>query len=634
MKNKIVAFALILSLLFAFALPAQAEQAATLDIKLKIGSKQMTVNGTASTITAPYLTGKTPMVPLAVITKALGAKLALKGAKTMTLTYLKHTVVATIDSKSATFDGKKITLPAAPVSKNNVTMVPTQVIEGLGAKVVYASSTKEIRITVAAAPAGSNPGAGSVIDSDAGKSKIGDSYYSWSMNYPTGLVQDYQSDNGDTLIFRDIKKEYYLGIFVTAAKDPMSPEDKRTELYKHLEGDETVVDKQSLPGPVWPYEKITTKMKDGFYYEFRGLQYNGYFYAVIYGKKASSIAELRKETGILDSFKPIFDSTDKSLKNLAKVIGQTKTLTNKEYGFSVSLPKEWSMDADSTTPYATTEDEDAYLWMDVTSLVAGDTVDAWVDRRNAKFEQTFITEYRKPTEKSDVVWNGIPAKMLKMSYSFDTQTWWEEYEIFAIQGNYRYYTEFAYPVNKKDANFPLLQSILNTMKVDFKVIENNFGNIPDENDIRDLTQTSVKTSTKYKYSVTVPKNWLLLNADMEQQVTGFRFSGGSFAVFAYDVPDPQSTMEAARQSILDKYSGKDKIKIVEDTRVTFAGKPAIKLVLEDTTNMDKSPNRETSYMFENNGTVYVVEGLYYLANGTDFIKKQLETAMNSFTLNG
>lgn len=634
MKSKLLSIALVLALLFTFALPAFADQpaaAAALDIKLKIGSNQMTVNGKASKITPPYQSGGTPMVPLAVVTKALGAKLTLKGAKTITLTYLKHTVVVTIGSKSATFDGKKVTLPVAPAAKSNVTMVPIKVIEGLGAKVAYNSATKEIGIT-AADSAGGNGGSGSAIDSDAGKSKIGDSFYRWSMNYPTGLVQDFQSEDGDVLVFRDVKKEYYLAVYVEEPDEELDAEDVRETIYEYLEDDETIVDKRSANGPAGSYEKVTVKNRSGFYYEYRGIQKNGCLYILIFGKKAAGMKELQASSVLLDSFKPSFDPVDGRLKDLTKIKNGVKTLKNDDFGLSVSLPKEWISDSDSSLPWFYAED--AYFYLEVTSTVKGDTVDAWIDRKMKRFEDYFAAPYRKAPEKSDVTWNGIPAKMVKLSYSQDTITWWEEYEIFAVSGEYRYYTELAYSEKNKSKYGALLGSILNSMKVDFKVVENNFGNIPDESDEQDLTVTVTKTSKEFGYSLTVPKHWSLMSGDMEGNVVNFYFPGGSLSVLAFeDLPDSKSAIEEIRKKTLDLGSNSDKYKVIEDTTATFAGKTAKKLVIEDTRNLDKSPNWEIGYIFEHNGVVYVVNGSYYLANGTDFVKQQLETAINSFKLN-
>ncbi|MBW5448419.1 hypothetical protein GE107_20450 [Cohnella sp. CFH 77786] len=630
MKSKIVSVLLILSMILAFSAPAYAEQAAEqkLEIRIKAGSTQMKVNGQAVKITAPYAANGTTMVPMAVFTKGLGAKLTPKD-KQITLVLGKHTVVLTTGSKSATADGKKLTLAAAPVVKSGLAFAPVKVAESLGAKVKVDASTKETVITATVAAAG-NASGGSAIDSDAGKSKIGDSYYQWSINYPTGLVQDFQSDEGDSLIFRDVKNEYYLGIFVEQAKDALTSEDIRDKLYDYFDDGDKVVDKQTVNGSGGlSYEKMTTKNTDGFYYEFRGYQANGNFYAVIFGKKAASMSELRRNTGILDSFKPAYDKNDKTLKNVAKILSDTKTLKNEDYGLSLTLPKEWSVDKEASKPWFYTDD--AYLYLDVSSLVQGDTVDAWIDRKMKRYEDYFAAAYRKAPEVSGVTWNGIPAKMVKLSYSQDTKTWWEEYEIFAVKGNYRYYTEFAYAEKKKPEYGALIHSLLQSMKVDFKTVEGNFGNIPDESDMQDYSATVTKTNEEWDFGVTVPKHWSEDDSDSDEGIVNYYFPGGSMTVMVFEeMSDPQAIAEQIRKEALKSLENTENVKIVEDTKVTFAGESAIKLIVEDSRNQTRSPNLQLAYILVHQGNVYLVEGDYNLANATDFVKNQLDAALNSF----
>lgn len=143
--------------------------------------------------------------------------------------------------------------------------------------------------------------------------------------------------------------------------------------------------------------------------------------------------------------------------------------------------------------------------MEVTSLVAGDTLDDWIKRKQARFEQTFATAFRKEPEIKNVVWNSVSAKAMKLSYSWDTETWWEEYEIFAIQGEYRYYTELAYAKDALGAQSNLLDNVLSSMKTDFATVESNFGEIADDFDNSDRSAVVTRTSEKYGYRMTFPQ---------------------------------------------------------------------------------------------------------------------------------
>lgn len=648
MKAKRISILCVLIFLFAYtAVPAYAGESANdrhSELILHAGSPELLVDGMPTEILAPYIVNDTTMVPMSVFTRVLGAELKLANNETITLTTPSDTVVVTIGSTSATMNGAATKLPAPPAVKNGYAYVPVRLLESFGGKIVYDPVSREITVMIDVADRGGS--GGFAIDSDAGKTGIGDSHYHWSMSYPSGLIQEYQSDSGDSLIFRDLKKEFYLGIFIEPepepnlelGQEPLTADDRRERLYEYVEGDETIVDKATVDGASYTYDRITTKDKTGFYYEMRGLQSGDYFYVVIYGKKAASIAELRQHSRILDSFKPTFDPDDRAIKNLAKQQETLAKFTDEDYGLTLELPQSWWASDEIGTPYFSSTDEDAYLWLKVTSLVPGDTVDAWIDRSVDRFERVFTEAYREAPETSDVTWNGMPARMVKLSYSLDTDNWWDEYEIFAIEGDYRYYTEFAYlaDADSEGTDYEeLLADILDSMKVDYDAVESHFGEIPDETDMLDMKLTTRKTNRTYGYSLQVPRFWSVPASTLDSDQVEFTFLGGTLSVMVVeDLDDPQAAVDEMREHYLDSFAVDDDVNVISDTQVTFAGQAARKLVVEDVSNMDRVPSRDTAYLFEHQGHVYIIQGSYSLVNGTDFVIDQLEAAMNSFRLTG
>jgi hypothetical protein len=631
-----VAFMLAAVLFFVGIVPiSAAESGNRVEIRIKVGSNQMKINGEATKIQPPFQSAGNIMVPLSVFTntKSLGAKVQLKDNKIITLTYLQHLIILTPGSKSAMIDGKKAALPVAPVSKQGVQMVPLAIIvKTFGATLATDASTKEIVIQaiLSSSVDSSHAGGGLVIDTDAGKSKIGDSYFGWSMNYPTGLIQTSQSPDGDKLIFSDVKKQYFLGVFVQEAKDERTVDEKRNSIYSYFGETEKAMDKRTVSNGDTTYERIVTKDKSGFFYEYHGIQANGFFYVVVFGKTASSASELDRYSSLLESFRTSFNRSDSTLKDLTQIIEGFKTFTDQDYGLNVKLPKEWKVDDKSSYPWFYTDD--AYTFLDVTSLVSGDTLDSWVKRRQLRFEQTFAPAYRKVLELKDVVWNGIPAKALKVSYSYDTETWWEEYEIYAIKGQYRYYTEVAYYDSQKSKYSNLLDIVLRTSKVDFSTVEKNFGQIADDVDNADRTAVVTKTSTKFGYSVTLPKFWTGSKINFDENKVSYTFPGGDLNIEVWDnIPSLQEFSVYADKDIQKSLSENAKLRLVENSTVPFAGTMAKKVVLEDTTNKDIIPNRTTAYYIWKDGKIYVISGGYYLANGSDFIIQSLESVYKSFT---
>lgn len=643
--KRILILSILMVLMGHAAVPAYADDSASerrTELVLHAGSPELLVDGLPVEILAPYVAQDSTMVPMSVFTRVLGADLKLGNHRTITLTTPTHRAVVAIGSPTATVNGATLQLPAAPAVKDGYAYLPVRLLEAFGGEIAYDPVSREIAVAIDVAD-GAGSG-GFAIDSDAGKTGIGDSHYHWTMSYPSGLIQEYQSDSGDSLIFRDLKKEFYLGIFVEPEPEPnpelglepLTAEDRRERLYEYVEGDETIVDKATVEGASYTYDRITTKDKTGFYYEMRGLQSGGYFYIVIYGKKAASLADLRQHSRILDSFAPTFDPDDRTVKNLAKRQEALTKFKNEDYGLSLELPQSWEANEQVGTPYFSPSEEDAYLWMRVTSLQPGDTVEAWIDRSVERFERIFAETYREAAEISDVTWNGAPARMVKLSYSLDTEVWWEEYEIYAIHGDYRYYTEFAYVADSEasDTDYEaLLADILDSMAVDYETVESHFGEIPDETDMLDMTLTTRKTNRTYGYSLQVPRFWSVPASTLDSDEVEFTFLGGTLSVLVVEeLDDPQAAMDEMREHYLDSFADEEDVNVLSDTQVTFAGQSARKLVVEDASNVDRAPSRDTAYLFAHGDRVYIVHGSYNLVNGTDFVIGQLEAAMDSFRL--
>ncbi|BBI36094.1 copper amine oxidase N-terminal domain-containing protein [Cohnella abietis] len=627
-KSRLVMMLALVMFVLTAALPVYAADSSTkLEIRLKLASNQMKINGEATKIQPPYKSSNEVMVPLSVFTnaKSFAAKVQLKDNKIITLTYLKHVIVMTIGSKAATIDGKKVTLSEAPVNKSGVTMVPLAIIaKTFGATQSNDAATKEIvlKATITSAGSGSK---GPGIDTDSGKSKIGDSYYTWSMNYPTGLVQQKQWSNGNFLSFSDVKGNYYLAISIEEAEEALDSNEKRDWIKENIE-DETVVDVKTITRPTGKFERIVTKDQGGFYYEYRGIQANGYFYTLIFGKKASKASELDANAALLDSFQPVYNAANKSLKDLARIKDGKISFENSDYGLKLQLSKQWSEDSRSANPYYYGPD-DSSLSLDVYSLNSDDNLSKWVGSYTQFFKELKAEAYRKEPEISSVTWNGIPATVVKLSYSDNTKQWLNEYQIYAIKGQYKYAVNFTYKEGSRDGVEDVINEVLNGMKIDFAKVEKSFGEVPDPMDSLDLTSTTTKKSKKFNYSVTVPKYWISGTIDMDKNSVNFSHLATDLAIAVNQgsgLKEYQDYFEKANQN-----SGI--FNMDSKTNVTFAGVNAVKYEFS-TNNLAQYGLKLTVYIFESNGNLYAVQGTMNITYATESNLKRLDEALNSFQL--
>jgi hypothetical protein len=622
-----VAILLTAILLILCALPVSAaEEAVPLEIRVKVGSDQMKIDGVALKIQPPYQTSGTTMVPLSVFTntKGFGAKLQLKDNKIITLTYQKHIIILTQGSKSASIDGKKVTLTVAPVVKQGVTMVPLKIlVNAFGAQLSSDATTKELIIRGTVASSGSSEDKGTSIDPDSGKSQIGDSYYKWSMNYPTGLVQDYQSEKGDWISFKDVKGDYYLAVSVEEAEEPLDTDDKRDLLSGYSDEDETLVDTKTIKHPAGIFEQMIMKSTDGFFYEYRGIQSNGYFYIFIFGKKAKAASELSANSALVDSFKPSYNAASQAIKDLARIKNGKITFENEDYGLKLQLPKDWTSDKRSAGPYYSGPD-DSYLLLTVDSISEGDTLDNWVKRRLQMLSDFKTNIYYTKPEISTIMWNGIPARLVTYSHSYDTVNWWDEYEVYAFNGAHKYYVDFAYLQEDKDDVKTVVDQLLHGMKIDFAHVEKSFGQIPDLYDV-DMTATVTKTNKTYGYRLTLPKYWTKGVTDLESDELDFNGFGVGLVVTI----DEESSFTEIQEYLEEAYKSMGTLQVDSKLNVTYAGVKAIKYLISST---KKSSNQghATIYILEKNKMVYMVVGELDDTFASELNRKQLENALNSF----
>ncbi|MFC5401682.1 copper amine oxidase N-terminal domain-containing protein [Cohnella soli] len=623
-SKSILLAALAFVLLAMNAVPASAATTGV-TIRVKVGSTQMKINTEIVKITAPYLSSGNVMVPLSVFTntKGFGAKLQLTNNKVIKLTYGTHNIVLTVGQKSATIDGKKATVPAAPANKSGVMTVPlASVIKAFGKTVTQDAKTKEYVINGVTSASGTSGNKPTGIDSDSGKSLIGDSYYQWSMNYPTGLVQGYVSSSGNWITFGDVKGDYRLALSVEETSESMDSKDQRDYIIDNFIDDEQILDVSTIKKPGGTFQKVVTKYSDTTT-EYRGIQANDHFYTVILTKKGKAASNTSAYAALLDSFKPSFDASNKSLKDLTKVKNGLIAFEDKAYGLQINLPVKWVKHSESNG-LSFVGPDDAELTFEVTSSEPGDTLDQWVASRQKMYEDLMNSDYRAKSTITPTTWNGVPALLLEISYTDNLKDWTNEYSIFVMNGKHKLELNLTYPQKDKDKIQTIFEQMSKNMKVDLGKIEKDFGYLPDSNDI-ELRETTEKTSKKYGYRITVPKYWAR-GVDMERSGVLLEGIGVSVRVAALENGNLTEMLDK-----MDKYanSGLTGTIVESRTKETFAGVEAYKFV-EKTLSGAETPTRTTTYLFEKAGTVYLVLGVIEDMYTSELNVKQLQDALASF----
>ena len=118
-------------------------------VVLQVGSNSMLVNGSTKPIPVPpFIERGTTMVPIRVISEALGATVQYdQTSKSIEIVLGEKQIIMQIGTKIMVVNGVKKSLTVAPLIKNSSTFVPFRAIaEAFDCDVKWASETKEITI--------------------------------------------------------------------------------------------------------------------------------------------------------------------------------------------------------------------------------------------------------------------------------------------------------------------------------------------------------------------------------------------------------------------------------------------------------------------------------------------------------
>jgi hypothetical protein len=96
----------------------------------------------------PFITQGRTLVPIRIISEALGAKVDWDSVtKNVTITLNNKVIVMTIDKNNATIDGKQMLLDAPPTIRQGRTFVPLRFIsEAFGAEVLWDAATRTVTV--------------------------------------------------------------------------------------------------------------------------------------------------------------------------------------------------------------------------------------------------------------------------------------------------------------------------------------------------------------------------------------------------------------------------------------------------------------------------------------------------------
>ncbi|WP_433944277.1 stalk domain-containing protein [Paenibacillus sp. SN-8-1] len=595
------------------------------ELRIKVGSQNAEINGSTQTIIQPYQTHGVTMVPLSVFKKAFGADIKLGDGNTVTILKGKHSIALTLGSPVIWVDGHKLRSEAAPAMLHNTFMAPLRIVaSSIGAKV----STEEggqiiVRLDTQEV---ADPADDGSIDSDTGKTRIGNSYYGWTMQYPSGLIPGNSGDES-MATFSDSEGTYYLEVHAGSRMSETADADTLmdTLLTSAKNSGETVLDQQVVTRAKVPYARIVTTDKDGSMWQERAYYGGGRIYTLyLASQTAKTYKDLRKYDALLDTFEPGFDLADKSVKDLSKVKnGMTETY-NDDYGISLQIPAEWT--ADNSHRVFTGKNGES-LSIHVASAPAGLTLDSWATQLQEQYKRTFLPDAYKWGGATQIEAAGEKALLQRAEYTYGSR-WYQEKQVMLINGGYRYLLDYSAP-RELEAGAEHYQDILASLDIDFEGNTEILGNLEDYHFLLDTTRSVLKASNSYQYTVSIPLYWTAVNERYEQSQTEYQFPGGSFKLEASSSNDLDLTVWQLRSYYNEATKSAKDFTLQGIDNVTLAGAPATVFRIHQTVN-GTGQSKQVILFSDSGGQVYQITTTLNDTNSTSEQKAALEKAIQSF----
>lgn len=413
------------ALLAGTALPVWAsDDLVTSELRVKAGSTSAFINGKKQNITKPLVIQGVTMVPVGVFKKAFGSEIVLEKNDVIKIKQGPHVAALTINSPIAWIDGIKVELGTAPKMVNGVLMVPLRpVATGIGATIAP-NSSGEIVIRLLQTGEGTDDGD---IDLDKGKTRIGNSYYGWSIHYPADLLVLQSSEQERMMTFGAADESYYLEVYVSDQNVALDADDLLTQLVQVAkQSGDTILDREAVAAKNKPYARVVVKDMDGLLWELRQYVHDGRQYDVYLADyEATNYKDLGKHASLLNSFEPSYAQSDRTIKDLSTVEDGMRAVWNEDYGIGLTVPAGWSID-NKNMVY---EGEDgAYLQLRVTSAKAGATVKDWSDQLHKWMSDTFTPESYEQVGSFKTEIYGETAEVNEFRYNFGAG-WQTEFDV-------------------------------------------------------------------------------------------------------------------------------------------------------------------------------------------------------------
>ncbi len=619
----VLCFAILQFSAFAAELPTENKNATKISVSFKAGTGAYDVNGKNVKAEVSAQTGGKTFVPVNVITDALGATLNVDiKAKTAVINYNSVDIKLTEKKKEAVVAGKKISIDAAPYIKNNSFMASiTSLADMLGADV--STSDGKITFTKEIANPNSIKDFSSLIKKTK-KSKVGDSYYKWSMQLPDDLKLEYRNFNGSENIFVAQDESYSLAIFLYDSEG--SSLDNAVKNIKERIQEYTLIDfvEDSNSGEkyvefIYSNDKNTVRSRT---YITKTTEYD-----ILLITENEDDYNDEKYQNLIQSFDFKFNK-DGSTEDLSDV-------TNEGFRKYQDTRLKWTVDM---IPYyeeiktdkirnviAFEGNNSEYFSVQVYSLDKGETLDSITKKYLDDDAAHYNPEFYSVTNQEKVEINGVEGNKVYYTLKLLSTTIYG-CEMFFTDDNYKYIVKSEIPENVyiQFSKRRLVEGMIKSFsfqKLDAKVT----GKLLDPKKVS--MDDRVRTIDGPGFDMSIPVDWYG-DEDNEDTYQFFYNYESSFSIATFDDVDSLSRLVVGFDKVLNSKSN-----VTVESKETFTDKGTnyVKYVTQVKGDSGITYKNET-YLIQKGNRAYLLEfsviKIYYSTKNIDIINK----AWQSFTL--
>lgn len=521
----------VISILAAFLTNTYAAGNDKLVLELRVGSTSAKVNGTESKVEKPYMVNNSAMVPLEWITTAVGAEVNKKD-KVIEVIYGEMNAEITVGSAEYIYNTEKKKMPAAPVVKNKVTMVPLEFISA-SFPVTVTSDLKKGSIKIVLEDDGALSDL-SFLTGGITSPKVGNSFYGWSLSIPSGSRIISNSFKSDKVGITNESRSLYFEIAVENKNGR-----KLSELYNDILYNSSVRSSKMDLAAAVPYFQYTRLSEYDESLRVKVFDKGDYFYYVTINCYDNSVTPEKLLTdkyyeNIMNSFSLNYKGAVKGVEDISRVVqGKasfynyvTLNLDAKYLPWSINVPAKWDKVLSNDDPMTTCLGLDSRHYMRITMNTLGDSgsLEEYADNIKEKYNKYFNARVYKFISDESATAAGAEARNLKFSIKQGDKVYIMD-ELYFTKGSFVYEITVKLPEGEYDKLIGQFKETIDQMdfySVDEGKFESDFEKYTNKNvGIRVSQQDELfeYVNKTFSWSVKLPGYWTKSGAGDDSSVT-------------------------------------------------------------------------------------------------------------------